>query len=84
MILTGKMGRGRLFAAGLVLVAAFAQADGTLKPGQVITLTFPELQPTLVAQAKGSAAPAMLTARLPDNYTLAALRFRGWRLGLEG
>lgn len=61
------MGRGGLFA--VVLVAAFAHADGMLKPGQMITLTFPELPPTLVAQAKGEAAPAMLTARLPDNYT---------------
>jgi hypothetical protein len=50
------------------LLAAALQA-GELKPGQVITLTFPELPPTLIAQAKGEKAPAMLTARLPDNYT---------------
>lgn len=69
MSLTGKRCRGGLFAAGLALAAAFAQAEEALKPGQVITLTFPELPPTLIAQAKGEATPAMLTARLPDNYT---------------
>ena len=69
MSVAGKRSWGGLFAAGLLLAAALAQADGELRPGQVITLTFPELPPTLVAQAKNETAPPMLTARLPDNYT---------------
>lgn len=40
-----------------------------LKPGAVIRLSFPELPPTLVAQAKNEPGVAMLTARLPDNYS---------------
>lgn len=66
--LTLRLREGGL-AAGLGLLASLAHAAGELRPGQVITLSFPELPPTLAAQAKGEVAPAMLTARLPDNYT---------------
>jgi len=40
----------------------------SLKPGAKIQFTFPDLPPTLYAQARTNAAPAMLTALLPDNY----------------
>jgi hypothetical protein len=49
---------------------AFAQdAAVSPKPGAKIQFTFPDLPPTLYAQARTNSAPAMLTALLPDNYT---------------
>jgi hypothetical protein len=54
------------FVLGVFRVTA---AEVNLKPGAVIQLSFPELPPTLCAQARTNPAPAMLTAQLPDNYT---------------
>ena len=60
-----------LAVSRLSSLAVFAALSGEveLKPGAVIRLSFPELPPTLVSQATHEPAPALLTARLPDNYT---------------
>lgn len=60
-----RVGLAILFATSVV---AFGE-EADLKPGAVIHLSFPELPPTLVAQAKSEPGVAMLTARLPDNYS---------------
>ena len=44
------------------------KAEVDLRPGAVLRLEFPELPPTLYAQAKNDPVPATLTAQLPDNY----------------
>ncbi|MCX6910629.1 MAG: hypothetical protein NTY01_21670 [Verrucomicrobia bacterium] len=59
-----------LAVTALLSSSVFAQdAAVSLKPGAVIQFTFPDLPPTLYAQAKNDPVPAKLTARLPDNYT---------------
>jgi hypothetical protein len=58
-----------LAVAALLHSLAFTQdAAVSLKPGAKIQFTFPDLPPTLYAQARTNSAPAMLTALLPDNY----------------
>jgi len=62
----------RLFLLfGWVVVRGFTvtAADVKLKPGAVIQFTFPDLPPTVYAQARKDPTPAKLTAQLPDNYT---------------
>jgi hypothetical protein len=53
----------------LASLAVAEDAAVSLKPGAVIQFSFPELPPTLYAQARNEPGPAMLTAQLPDNYT---------------
>jgi hypothetical protein len=40
-----------------------------MKPSAVLHFEFPDLPPTLDAMSSGTAQPAMMTARLPENYT---------------
>jgi hypothetical protein len=57
-------------AAALLSSPAFSQdAAVSLQPGSKIQFTFPDLPPTLYAQARTNPTPAMLTALLPENYT---------------
>lgn len=77
-------------------LSAFAMAEEatvSLKPGAVIQFSFPELPPTLYAQARNDPGPAMLTARTAGlGYSSGArqdLRCRdqhgpGWRPRLDG
>ena len=54
---------------GFLLSLQALAAEVYLRPGAVIQMSFPELPPTLYAQVKGEPGAAMLTARLPDNYS---------------
>lgn len=63
----------KLFAPlSLFLITGVLSAADTvsLKPGATIQFSFPDLPPTLYAQAKNDPLPAKLTAQLPDNYTV--------------
>ena len=53
--------------AALLSASSVWAGEISLEPGAVIRLSFPDLPPTLIAQAKQEPAAAMLTARLPDN-----------------
>lgn len=60
-----------LFAIAVLGTVLPVAAEVNLRPGAVLQMVFPELPPTLYAQAKNDPAPATLTAQLPQNYTSA-------------
>ena len=54
----------------MLAVAMPAFADTVLEPGKVITLTFPNLPPTLFALKNPAVSgPTTISVRLPDNYS---------------
>lgn len=60
----------RAVMAAVLLMASngIAAPEVSLEPGATVQFAFPDLPPTLHAQARNEPAPAKLTARLPDNY----------------
>jgi len=57
-----------LSLSSLALSLSVSGADD-LKPGSTIRFEFPELPETLASLDSGKKQPALLSARLPDNYT---------------
>jgi len=66
-------GAFQMVAGLLFLTASACQGDGfKLEPNATLRFDFPELPETLHAKAAGSHKPALLTAQLPENYSLTA------------